>query len=61
MSHQPNNLPHDWVKPPAGTASSRDEVCAKCGSKRSVAERDPCVGPDRDVVLETTHEYDPLP
>ncbi len=58
MSRQPSD--HKWAKPPAGTASSRDEVCERCGLKKSQAEGLNCDGPDRDIVMETVHEYDPL-
>lgn len=60
MSHQPNNLPHEWVKPPAGMASGKDRICARCGIKRSVGESTPCDREDRDIVIDTTHEYDPI-
>lgn len=62
MSRLPSeNLPHNWLKPPAGTASSGDKICSRCGVKRSTSGDTACDGADRDITIETVHEYDPLP
>lgn len=58
MSHPPSE--HEWVKPPAGTASSRDLICKRCGAKQSTAEGTHCDQEDREIVIATTHDYDPL-
>lgn len=55
---------HVWVSPPPGSGSSRNPICKKCGARKSVANLTPddnCEGASRDVVIETTHDYDPLP
>ena len=51
--------PHDWQRPPAGQGSSNERVCKSCGARRSVVGDGQCTGVDRNVTIETKHEYDP--
>jgi len=57
MMQQPKQ--HDWRAPPAGQGGSREKICTVCGARRSVVGDGQCSGVDRDVTIETKHEYDP--
>lgn len=54
------NRKHKWRKPPAGTASSRDQVCGVCGIRKSACTKDECDGANRDAAIETVSDYEPV-
>ena len=48
---------HRWGNPLPGQGS--EPICEACGARKSAAGAG-CPGASREVVIETTHDYDPL-
>lgn len=50
---------HSWGPPVAGAGSSK--ICTKCGIRQVIAGNSPCAGRSEVGLVETTHDYDPIP